>query len=849
MKRFQIRLSIFMILGFSVLSALLYSSFFLITNNFLKERTTDNLSLIGESMNTHLSSTFKKDYDAFLVYLDAHMNDVNPIDGLNDHKESVTFNGLTPVTFGKKEGNTLSLFGESLVYQQVFFETNYFQIPVSIYPLSTVFNTEDQTNYVVFTSNDYVMLLDANAYVENIFNSNHASSYQSYIISQDGYVFISSDQQYSTTKFGNHFLLEVERKDFFLNLRSNQSGLIETTYLDEVSFITFNEVNYDSLEPIYFVNVFLYDDVIGSNQALIETLILIFSLSVVLFIGFLLLGYKLVEMKVADIENSRFKFYYDKPMMVKINRYGKILKKNRSFKETIVAHDKLVSVRDFLLVEDNQNPLDIIKRQKVLSTRFDLEKHQLYLRFIPLKTTFGYLLVADNYTKLELKFQSYRSIAHFNSISKLPNINHLKYDLAAYVSQTETHSNKNALLVFSMVNFTSYVKLLGEVVVNKMIINIRNTTLELLKNKNATLYNLYQDHFAIFFKDLASYEDIKPFVEKLSQTLEQTIDVDENNFLLDFRFGVFNLEHDNYVSLNQDEIYDNAMLALNKCKTLLTSKLVTYDITLGQFVNKKEQMERDLIEAIEKEEFVMFLQPQYSTVSDRIVGFEALIRWDNKKYLSTSPEEYISLAESNNLIIDIGRQIMHQTFKMAKALESYDINISMNISPVQMLQAGFTNEFMQIYQSYDLKPNSISIEVTETFLMTSFELIIEKLKILQRFGVSIHLDDFGTGYSSLLYLKELPIDSIKIDRKFIMYALSDKYSKAIINMIISLAKNLDLEVIAEGVEDDKQYQLLKKSGCNTVQGFYIGKAMRFDDAVVLLNEFSLDKLSKKKEVK
>ena len=118
---------------------------------------------------------------------------------------------------------------------------------------------------------------------------------------------------------------------------------------------------------------------------------------------------------------------------------------------------------------------------------------------------------------------------------------------------------------------------------------------------------------------------------------------------------------------------------------------------------------------------------------------------------------------------------------------------------------------------------------------------MKKLKLLQARGFDIHLDDFGTGYSSLLYLKELPINAIKIDKDFTKYSNSDKHSRAIINMIISLAKNLDLSIIAEGVEDDKQYKFLQKAGCEVIQGFYIGKAMKLEDAIELIKAYNIDK--------
>ncbi|MCK9493843.1 MAG: EAL domain-containing protein, partial [Acholeplasmataceae bacterium] len=211
------------------------------------------------------------------------------------------------------------------------------------------------------------------------------------------------------------------------------------------------------------------------------------------------------------------------------------------------------------------------------------------------------------------------------------------------------------------------------------------------------------------------------------------------------------------------------------------------------------------------------------------------------KYKNNSPSEFIQLAESNNMIIDIGRIVIDKTLKIAKQLEKYNVKLSLNVSPAQMLQAGFISEFMDKLQTYDVEPNGIAIEITETFLMSSFDVIVEKIKILKNAGIDIHLDDFGTGYSSLQYLQELPFDAIKIDRAFVMHLPNDKYSKAIIGMITTLAKNLNVEVIAEGVETKEQYQFLYKANCSIIQGYLLSKAVNMDDAIQLLKKYNENK--------
>lgn len=228
---------------------------------------------------------------------------------------------------------------------------------------------------------------------------------------------------------------------------------------------------------------------------------------------------------------------------------------------------------------------------------------------------------------------------------------------------------------------------------------------------------------------------------------------------------------------------------------------------------------------------MMYFQPQYDVLENRIAGFESLIRWNNPKYINISPQEYIELAEKNGLIIEIGNFIVKDVFKNAKLFEQYGIAISINVSPAQLFQAGFVGFLLEEFEKNKLKPGSIAVEITETFLMENFSVVIEKLNILRNHGFRIHLDDFGTGYSSLQYLKELPIDTIKTDKEFIKNLENDKTSQLIIKGIIGMAKSINLSVISEGVETKGQAEILKRAGTNYFQGWLISKAVPLDKAL------------------
>ncbi|MFA6843413.1 MAG: EAL domain-containing protein, partial [Bacilli bacterium] len=281
-----------------------------------------------------------------------------------------------------------------------------------------------------------------------------------------------------------------------------------------------------------------------------------------------------------------------------------------------------------------------------------------------------------------------------------------------------------------------------------------------------------------------------------------------------------------------------ASTALQRAKESQLSKYMVYDSEFGNVLSRAQIMEQDLIISIQKKQFVMFYQPQYDSSKKKIIGLEALIRWNNPKYRNENPENYIKMAEKNGAIVELGRLIIDESFKFAKTIEDTGIHISINVSPAQLLHSGFVNEVLNLFKQYQLKKNSIAIEITETFLMENSEVVIAKIKILREAGFEIHLDDFGTGYSSILYLKDLPIDVIKIDKEFTNKFLIDKYSRVITTKIAQMAFGLDLKTIVEGVTTEKQMKAFAKIGCNVIQGYYISKPVDNIKIVELIKEIN-----------
>lgn len=250
----------------------------------------------------------------------------------------------------------------------------------------------------------------------------------------------------------------------------------------------------------------------------------------------------------------------------------------------------------------------------------------------------------------------------------------------------------------------------------------------------------------------------------------------------------------------------------------------------------KMDLEKKLKTAIENEEFFLVYQPQLDLLTEKVSGIEALIRWDLQGGV-VPPGEFIPAAEELGLIIPIGQWVLNKACSQIREwiLQGIPVvPVSVNISSAQLKNEGFYDDLCKVLEVTGIQPELLELEITESICIDSFDTVRELLCRIRKLGVRIALDDFGTGYSSLNYIKNLPLDVLKIDKSFIDDIISNPSEKAIIGTIIQLAHILNLEVVAEGVETKTQYDYLKKIGCCKIQGFYFSKPKSPDEIEIML---------------
>jgi len=256
-------------------------------------------------------------------------------------------------------------------------------------------------------------------------------------------------------------------------------------------------------------------------------------------------------------------------------------------------------------------------------------------------------------------------------------------------------------------------------------------------------------------------------------------------------------------------------------------------------------MENQMRKALKNEDFEIYYQPKYDISQARITGAEALLRWRDSNGEWIPPMEFIELAEENHLILPLGELVLRKVCAQAmewRHITQSDFHIAVNLSTVQLQQHSLWEIIQEIIDSIGLPYHYLDFEITETALLLDKERAIAILHKFREAGISISLDDFGTGYSSLSMLHSLPLDYLKIDKSFVDPIPADQVSNAMINSIVDLAHNLDLRVIAEGVESEPQFSYLSQAKCDIIQGYYISRPLPPEDFTrILLSNFQVSR--------
>jgi diguanylate cyclase (GGDEF)-like protein len=354
--------------------------------------------------------------------------------------------------------------------------------------------------------------------------------------------------------------------------------------------------------------------------------------------------------------------------------------------------------------------------------------------------------------------------------------------------------------------------------------------------ENANMYRLGGDEFIILLEECESLDEIGRQADNIIKAAEQPYNIAGITVNTTVSVGV--AIYPDAVA-DKHELMKAADIAMYRAKEEGKDKYVYYNKAMEAAVIERMNIEKNLRTALERNEFTLNYQPQVDIATRRIVGFEALLRWNSPELGFVSPLKFIKVAEDIQIINPLGIWVLENACRFLRELQQQgylDYKMSVNISVVQVMKDDFVDRVMQTIHSFEIDPKYIELEITETVLAESFDTICEKLDLLRQNGVGIALDDFGKGYSSLNYLNRLPITTLKIDKVFIDHIEKEKSSKSLVRMIVMVGKEMGLSMVAEGVETKEQLEYLEEIDCDNIQGYLFYKPVSEEQAIRIIKD-------------
>lgn len=437
--------------------------------------------------------------------------------------------------------------------------------------------------------------------------------------------------------------------------------------------------------------------------------------------------------------------------------------------------------------------------------------------------------VARDITARKASEDEIEQLAFYDALTQLPNRQLLMDRLERALAHTGGPEHIGALMFIDLDHFKILNDTLGHSVGDMLLQQVASRLAACLRLSD-TVARLGGDEFVVMLEDLgndqtaaASYARLVG--EKILTTLSDAYDLAGYQHHSTCSIGItcFN-QHNRSVG----ELLKQADLAMYQAKASGRNALCFFDPLMQAAASANAALSSELRGALRKQEFVLFYQPQVGH-DQRMFAVEALIRWQHPARGMVAPDLFIPQAEESGLILPIGRWVLEEACAQlalwARRAETAKLRIAVNVSVRQFRQPDFVDQVMEVIRAARIDANLLKLELTESLLATDMDVTIAKMSMLKRLGVTLSIDDFGMGYSTLAYLKYLPLDQLKIDRSFVKDILTDPNDAAIARTIIGLAQSLGLGVIAEGVENEAQRELLARFGCECYQGYLFCKAL------------------------
>ncbi|MDX1455164.1 MAG: EAL domain-containing protein [Gammaproteobacteria bacterium] len=426
-------------------------------------------------------------------------------------------------------------------------------------------------------------------------------------------------------------------------------------------------------------------------------------------------------------------------------------------------------------------------------------------------------------------------IAHHDSVTGLPNRVLLLDRVQQALVRAARENEQVAVLFLDLDGFKAINDTVGHHFGDRFLGEVAARLQSKIREQD-TVARLGGDEFAIVLEGVASMTDVSNVARKITSSLAKPFLLDGREMYVTGSIGVSRFPADGE---DVNTLLRKADSAMYRAKQVGKNTYRFYSEVEGEEDTARVELEQELRRAVERQEFVVYYQPQVSIDTSEVVGVEALLRWEHPEHGIVEPNRFIPLLEETGLIIDVGDWVIREVCRHAKGWKTMglpEVRIAVNLSSRQFSKRDLVGDIARALDEYDIEPKRLNIEITEGTLASKIDSTIRTLEKLNALGVTISVDDFGVGYSSLNYLKRFPIHKLKIDQSFVRDVIDDANDAAIASAIIALAHALKLDVIAEGVEQLEQLFFLSRQGCHEVQGHLISRPISNRDFIRWIGE-------------
>ena len=446
------------------------------------------------------------------------------------------------------------------------------------------------------------------------------------------------------------------------------------------------------------------------------------------------------------------------------------------------------------------------------------------------------IICVHDITKFKRQNEELAYLAYYDPLTGLYNRNYFVRLLSEFIRNAQEENKTVSVMVVDIDDFRKVNDGMGMVSGDELVQQLGGVLKE-FSSASVIVSHINSDIYCIAIYEPKSDYTVESLYQKLKTRLKRPFYLSNGSEInVTVSVGVAS-----YPEASRDalELINNAEIVMFRGKALGKNTIQYFDTPILDEFLQNVHLDNKLKDAVSNNNFTLQYQPQFYAGNQQLRGVEALIRWNDKEECnSISPTVFIPMAEKNGMIIPIGKWVIEESIRQCSEWHkkyNKQIIMSINVSAIQYMKDDFVEHLISVIEKYQIEPRFIELEVTESVLIVGFENVAHKLGELKKYGVRISLDDFGTGFSSLSYLKKLPIDTLKIDKSFIDTVLIDSSTRVITESIIKMVKTLGYEAVAEGVEQEPQYEYLHSIGCDVIQGFYFAKPKTVEEIEKLLS--------------